>query len=131
MFLEARCNATAVFDPVEEAFDAITLPVERLGEAMSLGSVGLVGNVGGRALGLDMVPYPIGIIGFVGQQDIAVSKAIEKRGGAEYVMGLARCERHPDGQAPGVRQHMDFGGQSSSRAAHTMNCVAFFTLAAC
>lgn len=90
MFLEARCDATAVFDPVEEAFDAIALPVERLGEAMSLGSIGLVGDVGGRTLGLDTVAYPIGVMGFVGQQDIAVSETIEKQGGAERVVGLAR-----------------------------------------
>lgn len=131
MFFEPGCDATTVFDPVKEPFDAIALLVERFGEAMSLRSIGFVGNVGGGPLGLDMVAYPIGIIGFVGQQDIAVSKSVEKRCGAMHVVGLAWGERQLDGQAARIRQRMDFGGQSSSRAAHTMNCVAFFTLAAC
>ena len=98
---------------------------------MPLSSIGPVGDVGGRALGLYMVPYPIGVIGFIGQQDIAVSKVIEKHGGAECVVALTRRKGQLDGQTPRVRQRVDFGGQSSSRAAHTMNFVAFFTLAAC
>jgi hypothetical protein len=46
-------------------------------------------------------------------------------------VGLAGCERQPDREPVGIGERVNFGGQSPSRAAYTMNSVVFITLAAC
>ena len=45
MFFEARGNTPEVLDPVEEAFDAVALFLENLGEAVTMLAVNPVGNV--------------------------------------------------------------------------------------
>ena len=120
-----------MLDLVEEALDPIALLVERLGKAMLFLAVGLVGYVRCRALCLDPLAQPIGVIGFVAEEDIAFAQAGQQGVGAQKVMGLARGEEDFDRQAARIGGRMDLGCKSSSGAAHTMNCVAFFTLAAC
>ena len=53
MFFEARCNPAQVFGPVEEPFDLVSFLVKRLGEAVAMLPIDLVGNVGRGPLGLD------------------------------------------------------------------------------
>ena len=55
MFLEARRDASEVFDPVEEAFDVVTFLVKGPGKAMANPAIDLVGNVRCRALGFDKI----------------------------------------------------------------------------
>ena len=74
MFLEARCDTTEVFDPVEEAFDTIAFLVKRLGEAVTMLAVDLVGNVRRRTLGIDPFPDPVGVVSLVAKQDAAIVK---------------------------------------------------------
>ena len=131
MFFEARGDAAEMLDLVEEALDPIALLVERPGKAMLFLTIGLVGYVRCRALRLDALAQPIGVIGFVAEQDIAIGQAGQQSIGAQKVMGLARGEEDFDRQAARIGERMDLGRQSSSGAAHTMNCVAFFTLVAC
>ncbi len=131
MYFEASGDAAEKLDPVEEAFDEVALLVERLGKAMLFLAVGLVGYVRRRALCLDPLAQPIGVIGFVAEEDIAFAQAGQQGVGAQKVMGLARRQDEVDRQAARIGERVDLGRQSSSGAAHTMNCVAFFTLAAC
>ena len=131
MFFEAGGDAAEMLDPVEEAFDEVALLVERLGKAMLFLAVGLVGYVRRRALCLDPLAQPVRVIGFVAEQDIAVTQAGQQGVGTQKVVGLARSEQDIDRQAARIGDRVDLGRQSSSGAAHTMNCGAFFTLAAC
>ncbi len=71
VFFEAGGDAAEMLDPVEEAFDEVALLVERLGKAMLFLAVGLVGYVRRRAPCLDPLAQPIGVIGFVAEEDIA------------------------------------------------------------
>ena len=131
MLFEASGDTAEMFDLVEESFDEVALFVERLGKAMLFLAVGLVGYVRCRALCLDPLAQPIGIIGFVAEKDIAIAQVGQQDVGAQKVVGLARGEEEFDRQAARIGERVDLGRQSSSGAAHTMNCVAFFTLAAC
>ena len=131
MFLKARYDTPEVFDPVEETLDVVAFLVKGLGEAVTMLAVDLVGNVRCRALGLDPFPDPVRVVGLVAEQNTAVRQTGQQHGGPLGVVGLAGGEDQFDGQAPRIRERMDLGGQSSSRTAHTMNSVVFFTLAAC
>lgn len=131
VFFEAHGDAAVVFDPVEEALDAVALFVDPLGEAMLFPAVGFVGDIGCRTLGLDLLAQPIGVVGLVGQEDITLAQAAQQDRGALEVMGLARREGELDRQAAGIDEGVDLGCQSSSRETQTMNSVAFFRLAAC
>lgn len=131
MFFEARGETPEVLDPVEEAFDVVALLIENLGEAVTMLAVSPVGNVRRRALNLDPVPDPIRVVGLVTKNDAPIRKTAQQHGRAIGVVGLAGGERQPDREPVGIGERVNFGGQSSSRAAHTMNSVVFFTLAAC
>ena len=131
MFFEARGDTAEVFDPVEEPFDAIAFLIKRFGEAVTMLAVYLVGNVRRRALGIDPLPDPIGVVSLVAKQDTATVQVAQQHRRAVDVMGLAGGERQLDRQPPGIGEGVNLGGQSSSAAAHTMNRGVFFTLAAC
>jgi len=131
VLFEARGDAAEMLDLVEEAFDLVALLIERLGEAMPFPAGGLVGDVRRCTLSLDALAQPIGVIGFVAEKDIAFAQIDQQGVGAQKIVGLARGEEELDRQATCIGERVDLGGQSSSGAAHTMNCIAFFTLAAC
>ena len=131
MFFEARRDTAEVFDLVEEPFNVVAFLVEGFREAMAYLAADLVGNVRCRALGLDPVSDPIRVVSLVAENDIPVGKVGQQHCRAVGVMGLAGGQRQLNRQATGIGQCMDLGGQSSSRAAHTMNSVVFFTFAAC
>ncbi len=120
-----------MFDSVEETLDEIALLVERLGKAVLVLAVGLVGYVGHGAPCLDLPAQPVGVIGLVTEQDIAFAQGAQQVPGPQKVMGLARRQDEFDRQAARIGERVDLGRQSASGAAHTMNVVAFFTLAAC
>ena len=125
MFFEARCNPAQVFDPVEEPFDLVSFLVKRLGEAVAMLPIDLVGNVGRGPLGLDGFPDPVRVVGLVAEHNGTTRQVGQKQGRALGVMGLARRQRQLDRQAPRVGQGMNLGGQSSSATPHTMNSVVF------
>lgn len=61
-----------MLDPVEEAFDVVALFMKSLRETVALLAVGLIGNVRCRTLGLDPLPDPINIVGFVAEQNATI-----------------------------------------------------------
>ena len=102
MFLEARGDTAEVFDPVEEAFDAVAFLVKGLGKAVTMLTVDLVGNVRRRALELDPLPDPVGVVSLVAKQDAAIVEIGEQHRRTVDVMSLAGGERQLDRQAPRV-----------------------------
>ena len=131
MFFETCRDTSEVLDLVKEAFDVVAFLVEDLGEAMANLAVDLVRNVRCRALILDPVSDPIRVVSLVAENDVSVGEVGQQHRRAVGVMGLAGGQRQFDWKPPRIGEGMDLGGQSSSRAAHTMNSVVFFTLAAC
>ena len=53
-------------------------------------AIGLVGYVRCRALCLDQLAQPIGVIGFVAEKDIAFAQIAQQGVGAQQIVGLAR-----------------------------------------
>ena len=51
MFFIAGCYSAEVLDPIEETFDMIALFVKGLGKAVSVFTVGFIGNIGCSTLG--------------------------------------------------------------------------------
>ncbi len=131
VLFEAGGDTAEMLDLVEEALDEIALLVECLGKAVLFLAVGLVGYVRCCPLRLDLLAQPVRVIGFVAEQDIAFAQAGQQGAGAQKIMSLAGGQDDFDRQAAGVGEGVDLGRQSSSGAAQTMNCVVFFTLAAC
>ena len=79
-----------------------------------------------------LLPQAVAVVGAVAQQDLARAQVIEHVGGAAPVVGLALGELQSDGQAIGVDQGVDLGGQAAARATHATGSVVFFwVLAAC
>jgi hypothetical protein len=64
------------------------------------------------------IAQSVGVIGPVGQKDIACTHAIEHVGGTAFVVGLARRDLEQDRQAVGIDQRVDLGGQPASRTPH-------------
>ena len=89
-------------------------------------------DVGSGAARGEALAQGIGIIGAVGQQNVAAAERAEHVLGAAPVMGLAFGELEQDRQAAGVDQGMDFGRQPAARATHATGSRRFFwPLAAC
>ena len=59
-------------------------------------AIGLVGYVRRRALCLDALAQPIGVIDLVAEKDIAFARIDQQGVGAQKIMGLARGEEDFD-----------------------------------
>lgn len=94
MLLEARGDATEVFDLVDQTLNQIS-------EAIKLGTA---------------------IVTSVRQQNLAGSNALQHVGRAWSVVGLAFVQLQPYRIAVGVDHRMNFGRQSAARAPHAAGC---------
>ena len=88
-------------------------------------------DVGGSAGGFDLAPQPIGVVGLVGEHDGVRAQMAQELRGNRAIGRLAGCQQQFEGQAAGVREGVDLGGQPAARAAHTAIRVTFFELAPC
>lgn len=119
-----------MLNPVEESLNVIALFIKSLGETVAALAVGLVGNVRCNTLGLDPLPDPVCVVGFVAENDTAVGEIGQQHCRTVGVMSLARGEGQLNGKPLRIGQGMNLSGQPSSAAAHTVIVVVFFTLAA-
>lgn len=94
-------------------------------------AIRLIRNIWRGALGFNLLSGSVGSVGFFGEKDRAFLKVRQKQVSPVDIMSLARGQHQFDLPATGVGEGMNFRGQPSSRAPHTMNSVVFFTLAAC
>ena len=127
----ARGDSAAMLDPVEEPLDAISLAVERATEAGAPATGDLGGNVRRGTGCLDAAAEPVGVVGFVSQENRPLAQTTKQLGGGGTVGGLTRREDEFQRQAVRVSECVDLGRQSSSAAAHTTISTAFFVFAAC
>jgi hypothetical protein len=86
----------------------------------------LVGDVGRRALGFDVIADPVGVIGFIGQDNGILGQVGQQHRRSMAVMGLPRRQRQTNRQAVGVHKGMDLGRQSVSAATHATISTPFF-----
>ena len=63
-------------------------------------------------------PQRVAVVAAVGQEDLAFAETGEHVGRASPVMSLSGRQLEQNGQAVGVDERMDLGGQSAPRAPH-------------
>ena len=127
MNFKARGDTAEMFDPVEESFDAVALLIKRFGKAMLFVAVGLVGYVRCRALCLDPLAQPIGIIGFVAEKDITYRpRSVSKMSAPRRSWAWPGVRRNLIGRPRASVSAWILVVNPPLEAAHTMNCVNFF-----
>jgi len=124
-------DAAVVLDLVEEPLDAVAFAVEDGTETGAPATGDLGGNVRCGPGRLDAAAEPIGVVGFVGQEDRPLAQTAKQLGGGGTVGGLTGREDQFQRQAVRIGERVDLGGQSSSATAHTTISTAFFVFAAC
>lgn len=75
----ARCDASEVFDPVEEPLHEVSLPVDPAGEREASLSACLRRDIGPSPSRGRLRPDGIAVIALVGQQDVAFAEVFRKR----------------------------------------------------
>ena len=89
-FVVAGRDPAEVFELVEETLNDIAVAIEIWTEANRILAVGLWRNVCPGTSVRNLLAQPVGIIGFVGQQHVAILKAFKQFLGRPQVMRLAR-----------------------------------------
>lgn len=121
-----------MFDPVEEPFDEIALPIEPGGKGETALAIGLRRDVGPGfpfdRLGADGVA----VIAPVGQQDVAFAEVLDQRFGLGAVGDLARGQAEGDGAAFGINERVDLAREPATGTSHAaIISTPFFPVAAC
>lgn len=111
---------------IEEAFDQVALPVEPFTESGRIEPVWHRSYIGPCAALLHGVAQSVGIVGPVGQQDVARHDAVEHVVGAASVMCLTLGQLEVDGQAAGIDEGVDLCRQATPRATHAIGSAVFF-----
>ena len=127
----ARCDAPEVLEFAEEALDEVSFAIKPLREAELFFAITFGGNVGGRALGLDVVADAVGVVGLVGQDDDARREFVEQSFSELAIMGLPRRQADPDREPLGVDDDVDFGREPAAASTETRIWTPFFAVAAC
>jgi hypothetical protein len=131
VFFVARGEAPEVLDAIEEPFDAIARSIEYRAEAGFPAAVHHRRDVGRGANGFDLPTQPVGVVGFVGQDDRAFVQVPKQSLGDRAVTRLTGRQDEFERQTIGVDKGVNLGRQPTTRAAHTAIRVAFFEFAAC
>lgn len=124
-------DAPKVFEFAEEALDEVSFAIEPLGEAELFFSAALGGNVGSRALVLDLRPDAVGVVSLIGQDDDARGQSVEQPFSDRPVMGLSRRQTDPDREPLGVDDDVDLRRETASASTETRIWTPFFAVAAC
>jgi hypothetical protein len=125
------CDAAEVLELVEEALDEVALAIEALGEAGLPPSVSFGGDVGRRALFLDVRANAVGVVGLVGQDNDAGSEAVEQLVGDLAVVRLSSRQADPDREPLRVDDDVDLGRKAAPASTETRIWTPFFAVAAC
>ena len=118
VFFIARRHRSEMFEFVEEAFDEIAEAIEVGAEGGDVHPMGHWFDVAPCALLCEARPQRVAVVAAVGQEDLAFAETGEHVGRASPVMSLSGRQLEQNGQAVGVDERMDLGGQSASRAPH-------------
>ena len=122
MLLEARGDATEVFELVDQTLDQISEGI-KLGTAdRNIDAPWHGFDVGPRAAIGASLAKGVAIVTSVRQQNLTGSNALQHVGRAWSVVGLALAQLQPYRIAVGVDHRMNFGRQSAARAPHAPGC---------
>jgi hypothetical protein len=113
MLLVSGCDGPVMFDFAEDPLDCIAQFVELCAEGR-VDPIGHGFDVGDCTALCQHIAQSVGVIGAVGQKDIACIHAVEHIGGAASVVGLARRDLEQDRQTVGIDQRVDLGRQPAS-----------------
>ena len=130
MLLEARGDASGMFELVEEALNEIALPIQKLAVAARHPTAAGRRNAGANAPLAQERAEPVGIIGLVGDQPAVGWHHVEQGSGGAEIVRLAGAQGQADRQAASVDHGMDFGRQAATRPADRLVPV-FLGAAAC
>lgn len=78
MLVVAGGNASEVFDPIEEPFHEISLPVDPGGEGEACLAIGLGRDIGPSSTRGRLCPDGIAVISFVGQQNVTFAEVVNE-----------------------------------------------------
>src|SRR5262249_20523716 len=140
MLFEPRCDGAEMLEFAEEALDQIAIAVEEGAEGRDPHATSHGLDVGPCTVAGDVLAEGVAVVGAIGQEDLARPEARQHVLGALAVMGLTLAELERNGQAVGIDESMDLGGQAAPRAPHASGSKLvpsgslrppFLTLAAC
>jgi len=124
-------DGAELFEFAEEILDLVARLVERLIELAGRCSVLLRRDDGGfSGSGQRLEDAIVGILGFVGDQDLG-GHLRQQRIGAGEIMGLSRGQQEAQRIAERVDQGMDFGAQSALATADRFIIVFFWVRRRC
>jgi hypothetical protein len=103
----------------------VALAVDRLFPTELRFPIGATGDVWNGTLSPDMRANAIGIVAFVGNDDGALLKAVERRRGAGDSMYLAGRDQEADRPALRIDPRVDLRGEASSASARTTISTLF------
>ena len=116
---------------VEEAFDVVSLAIDRFRPAVSLVAVGFIGNVGDRALVTDEGADTIGVVALVGDDDGALLETLEQSLCRGQIVIVARRDQEADRAPFRIDAGVDLRGEAAAASTNTPNSTLFFTPEAC
>ena len=127
----AGCDASVVFQTIEEALDEIAAALERRIDRADDADVALARDVSGGARGLDGRNDRLAEVAAIGDDIATQRQGGEQLGRGGLVGGLPRGEHRPHQQAATVDDGVDFGSQSPARATDGVIRTPLLPPAAC
>ena len=124
-FVVSGCDASEVFDLVEEAFDQVTVFVDRGIEAAPFGGDGPAWDNRLCAAGCDGIHGPLPIVSLV-CQNVACLEPVEQPLDLGYVIAFAAGQDEADRVAQGIGGGMDLGAQPAFGASQRVSFKPIF-----
>ena len=132
MPIEASCDGAIVFEPVEEALDAVPKLVSEGAEHRRVDAVIERPDIRISALIRDLRPQRIAIVAAIGKQHTAFAEQTQHVGSTRTVVRLTFRQLDVDREAVRIDERVDFGREPAAGTAHATASTAFFSpLAAC
>lgn len=129
-FVVSRGDASEMHETGEEAFDQIAIAVEMAIEVGGCEAIGSGRNHRFGASGFDSRHEVIGVVPLVGH-DRLTEQILDQCRGMVDIGDLSGRENHPKRIAQRIDGHMQFGGQSATRAADLLTPRFFWAPAEC
>jgi len=125
-------DSPELFDPVEEAFDEVPLPIDPPGESEAALAVGLRRDVCPSLPLGGLGANDVTVVALVGQQDVAFAKTIDQGFGLGAIGDLTGSQAEGDGPPFGVDERVDLAGEAAAGTSHaTIVSIPLFPVAAC
>lgn len=130
-FEVSGCDASEVFEAVEEALDQVAVAIEVAIDGADDADVALAWDVGGGTGGFDGLGYGAAEVAAIGDDITAQGERSKQVWRSGLVRGLTWGERKADRQATAVDNRVDLAGQSPTGATDGVIRTPFLPPAAC